>query len=92
MEESQNCCILSVIVPRKDHCAPHLSAGSNHDMPMFSVFCHLGCHLVSGHVKIIVYLYSGPPLIRPPLQQALRWPYKAGVAFAEGVLLFQAPH
>ena len=23
-------------------------------------------------------LYNGPPLIRPPLQQALSWPYKAG--------------
>ena len=22
--------------------------------------------------------YSGPPLIRPPIQQALRWPYKGG--------------
>ena len=25
-----------------------------------------------------ILLYSGPPLIRPPLQQALSWPYKAG--------------
>ena len=34
--------------------------------------------------------YSGPPLIRPPLQQALRWPYKAG-GLGRGGTSFSGP-
>ena len=30
------------------------SAGSNHDMPMFSVFCHFGRHLVFGHISSFI--------------------------------------
>ena len=30
----------------------HLCAGSNHDMPMFSVFWHRCCHLVSCHILL----------------------------------------
>ena len=41
--------IMIRVMNRFDFSASTLS-GVNHDMPMFSVFCHLSCHLVSYHI------------------------------------------
>ena len=36
-----------------------------------------------------VMMYSRPPLIRPPLQQALGWPYTAGGFWVGGTSFFR---